>query len=221
MPAENGNYWETDKCVKLDKRIRVRAIAFSAPGIYYNRDAFGLESLDDLQRSLINVIPDNDIIPLVDKQVGKTQRINCDRQNAMYCHQLYQTVCELWRGCGDPKGRDYRNVCGKFMTAGEKAAMKASVERLRKQKEQTGKDIAGGGGTTFSFADVVPREVPSERHIRNREPPEPAGSEAFSGFTDQAKAADEEEGKEEKNTFRVDWKKKEKKNDKSMNLVDA
>merc|ERR1719198_2700850 len=240
MPAENGNYWETDKCVKLDKRIRVRAIAFSAPGIYYNRDAFGLESLDGLQRSLINVIPDNDIIPLVDKQVGKTQRINCDRRNAMYCHQLYQTVCELWRGCGDPKGRDYRNICVKFMTDEDMALMNETAQNQLRNTNRNmprisfggggyhppGDHPPGGGGSlaegtaggqggrgttpgqgTFSFADVVP----PKGHIRTREPPKPAGA-AFSGFTDQAKAADEEEGKQKKNTIRVDWKNKDKKN---------
>lgn len=208
---------------QLDKRIHIRSIVFSSPGVYYNRDAFGLKSFDEVQRSLINVIPDNDIVPLIDKQVGATQRINCNRRNAMHCHEIYQTVCELWRACGDPKGRDYRDGCVNFMTEAEKAMMSATAEHLGMDNPNPqpggggGKGGGGGGEGGGSFADVVP----SEGHLSTREPAKPAGGEAFTGFADQAKAANEEEGKEKKKTLRVDWREKDAKNHKSMHSVDA
>lgn len=57
---------------------------------------------------LLPVLPDFDLIPLVDSQVGLVQRVVCEKprlahQNA--CHMLEGTICSILNHCGDSRGR--------------------------------------------------------------------------------------------------------------------
>ena len=103
--------------LKLDQKMKtiptvpIRSIVFAAPGVYYNNYGFGFDDILDIQRLLINVVSDHDLVPKVDYQVGNTQRINCKHESPGKCHKLEHYTCELWRACGDPKGRDYREGC--------------------------------------------------------------------------------------------------------------
>mmetsp|Transcript_100215 Transcript_100215/g.176561 ORF Transcript_100215/g.176561 Transcript_100215/m.176561 type:complete len:346 (-) Transcript_100215:44-1081(-) len=89
------------------------AITFSAPGSHFNRFVF--RSSDERQwQNMVNVWPENDMVPKVDRPDAFTQRINCKHPttgrplDGMTCHLITTTICELWRVCGDSRGRQMK-----------------------------------------------------------------------------------------------------------------
>ncbi|CAE8586874.1 unnamed protein product [Polarella glacialis] len=84
-------------------RLQVPAMTFSPPGEFYSLDRFG--ALDDkVQHTLVSVQPAHDLVPTVDVQAGFNQHIGC-HASALDCHSIQRTLCELYHGCGDPRGR--------------------------------------------------------------------------------------------------------------------
>eukprot|EP00434_Breviolum_minutum_P030258 symbB.v1.2.026764.t1/scaffold2701.1/size72746/2 len=59
----------------------------------------------------VSIIPAGDIVPRIDRQSGVVQRIACTSYNPIDCHSPYQTACELYRKCGDPRGRSIHATC--------------------------------------------------------------------------------------------------------------
>eukprot|EP00928_Gymnodinium_smaydae_P062649 TRINITY_DN46467_c0_g1_i1.p1 TRINITY_DN46467_c0_g1~~TRINITY_DN46467_c0_g1_i1.p1 ORF type:complete len:656 (+),score=57.18 TRINITY_DN46467_c0_g1_i1:54-2021(+) len=81
------------------------AVAFSPPGEYYSLQRMGIKD-QDVRTSLIAVQPALDAVPLVDVQSGFTQHIHCSA-GVDKCHSILRTMCELYRVCGDPRGRQW------------------------------------------------------------------------------------------------------------------
>jgi len=85
----------------LGKRI----VAFSAPGILYTRGKYGLE-IDEVRDKSFNIQPQRDIVPIVDVQPLARTRILCPLSLSLFeCHGITNTICEITRLCGDPRGR--------------------------------------------------------------------------------------------------------------------
>ncbi len=47
------------------------------------------------------VIPEYDLFPQIDEQVGSVQHIQCDHENSFFCHLMEGTICHLLSHCGD------------------------------------------------------------------------------------------------------------------------
>ena len=67
-----------------------------------------LSSFMDEPRQLdtFNVVPDRDLVPMVDDLSQNYQRLRCraDMNNFVSCHSIYRTVCEILHVCGS-RGR--------------------------------------------------------------------------------------------------------------------
>ena len=84
-------------------RVNTPALVFSAPGHVFVAKYFDID-LTKVRANVINVQPDNDVVVLVDSHVGATQEIACTEITPV-CHSSHSTMCELFRNCGDPRGR--------------------------------------------------------------------------------------------------------------------
>jgi hypothetical protein len=102
--------------VEHSDKVRIRPFVFEAMGVYYSTIGFNLTDLEDLERVLVNVVAKTDPVPMMDLQVGTTQRIQCKDSNPVACHGMIHVACEFWRACGDPR-RDYREFCMKGVPA--------------------------------------------------------------------------------------------------------
>mmetsp|Transcript_82346 Transcript_82346/g.128572 ORF Transcript_82346/g.128572 Transcript_82346/m.128572 type:complete len:175 (-) Transcript_82346:222-746(-) len=84
---------------------KVPAITFSSPGVSATRmlvakdskDGEGAE--DTLHRMTYTVVPDNDVVPRVDYQLGIQIPISC-KDNPLGCHSSGETLCDLVYSCG-------------------------------------------------------------------------------------------------------------------------
>lgn len=80
------------------------SITFSAPGLLFSRHKLKID-LKLLNSASINVIPDNDLVPKIDKSAGLSQSIDC-KEDYVMCHNIQRTVQQLIRSCGsDEMGR--------------------------------------------------------------------------------------------------------------------
>jgi len=86
--------------------LNLSIVSISGPGVSYSARKFDLPEDQDFLEStpLVTIMPDNDIVPRIDLQLGMVQRIAC-HSGLGYCHDLPSTICELLRNCGDPRGR--------------------------------------------------------------------------------------------------------------------
>merc|ERR1711862_1001016 len=46
------------------------------------------------------VVPDNDLVPRVDEQLGTQILTRCDSGNPKLCHSIGETLCDLLVSCG-------------------------------------------------------------------------------------------------------------------------
>merc|ERR1712224_154525 len=98
--------------------LDIPAIVFSPPGIRYSHLRFGV-ALTQLERTVVGIVPEGDVVPMVDYQAGMMQKIACRQKNGaqelfIECHSMERTACEIWRVCGDPRRRDFTNTCSKY-----------------------------------------------------------------------------------------------------------
>lgn len=96
----------------------VPGLGFSAPGLFYQVGRLNV-NIRELQKAFTVVQPSSDVVPRVDVQRGTVAWIHCDEPNPITCHKLTKTSCELWAACGDPRGRDYRKVCGTWYSSSQ------------------------------------------------------------------------------------------------------
>merc|ERR1711871_986862 len=94
------------------------SVMFSPPGIgqayskFLYRDRRSGET-SRIRREFVHhqsvaVVPENDIVPMVDSQSGLVQRVLCNASSQAMensCHMLEGTVCDILRSCGDHRGR--------------------------------------------------------------------------------------------------------------------
>lgn len=91
--------------------LNIPAVTFSAPGI--GDTSAILDPQPDLKTFLlrlrhigVNVVPDGDAVPQVDKQSGMVVPLDCNA-SALDCHALKRTMCKILAACGDGGGRKY------------------------------------------------------------------------------------------------------------------
>jgi len=114
-------------------QLGIKALVWSAPGTQYSQgffsgDRIGSVSEERMQRNVVVVMPDNDVVPRVDVQESVVQRIQCFQINhtatdfwfgTKECHPIVKSACEVWRVCGDPMHRDFSSACSQFVAEHE------------------------------------------------------------------------------------------------------
>jgi len=96
-------------------RSGVSSVVLSGIGNYFSENKFGYKT-GETYRNVVSIVPDSDLIPRIDKHVDMHQRIQCIGPNgkprsALSCHGVFVSACEIWRVCGDVKGRDFTGLC--------------------------------------------------------------------------------------------------------------
>jgi len=86
-----------------------QTVAFSPPGQRYSTYRFGISNVG-VEKGVTIVKPRKDLVPEVDQQIGFTQVVECSA-SAIKCHSIARTACELFRNCGDPRGRTMKQNC--------------------------------------------------------------------------------------------------------------
>ncbi len=81
-------------------------MSLAGPGLFITRSKMSLDT-SVLQDLSVNIVPERDPIPQLDKLEGLVQNIGCRGESAIECHSIYRTVMELVRSCGDPMGRGF------------------------------------------------------------------------------------------------------------------
>jgi len=95
-------------------RLGISAMVFSPVGISLIEGRLDIRNLGDLpvENTVTSVIPWGDIVPLLlDEHTSVTQYIQCNVVNPIWCHDLRRSACEIYRKCGDPRGRDLDTYC--------------------------------------------------------------------------------------------------------------
>ena len=69
-------------------------------------------TMEQLNKRVINVIPNRDIVPLIDDPGNLFQKIECraPMNSIMGCHDLMRTFCELEFSCGS-QSRQFPCFC--------------------------------------------------------------------------------------------------------------
>ena len=86
------------------------SVGFSPPGVGMSYLKFLGPNLSprSLQHMSVAVVPEHDIIPSIDAQVGLLQRVECSASSEAHlnsCHMLEGTIETLLNSCGDERGR--------------------------------------------------------------------------------------------------------------------
>lgn len=93
---------------------KVPAITFSSPGVAATRDLVAAHEEDGedwLHRASYTVIPDNDVVPRVDGQLGVQIPIGC-KAAPWKCHSSGETLCDLVHSCGSKMDHPVEVDCG-------------------------------------------------------------------------------------------------------------
>eukprot|EP00727_Mastigamoeba_balamuthi_P007839 m51a1_g3676 hypothetical protein (1542) ;mRNA; r:287622-302325 len=84
------------------------SVAFSPPGMLLTSAKFRVpkgEVHRRMEHWSVAVIPERDVVPMMDVQRGLVQHIPCRSANPLDCHSSVRTTCYLLKSCGDPYGR--------------------------------------------------------------------------------------------------------------------
>lgn len=134
--AISGNESETDAvyitghslggglAAAIGGMLNIPAVTFSAPGLTATSSILNPEpQLQTLRHNGVNVVPNGDLVPMVDKQSGQVLPIDCPFENPLACHQLFPTMCEILASCGDGGGRGiprgYVRTCDTCASSGQ------------------------------------------------------------------------------------------------------
>jgi len=96
-------------------RLEIPSVGFSAPGQFYLMKTFGIDR-ESISQNVLTIMPSLDPVPHVASHLDMVQRIQCRQASGMHrspweCHSLDNTVCELWRVCGDEQNRNFSQQC--------------------------------------------------------------------------------------------------------------
>merc|ERR1712032_245142 len=89
----------------------IPAVGFSAPGQFLLMETLGLER-ELVKENVFTIMPDVDIVSRLAGHYDTVQRIECrdaegKPRSLVDCHQMPNTICELWRVCGDIHKRNF------------------------------------------------------------------------------------------------------------------
>lgn len=90
--------------------VGVPTLTWSAVGVLYSLDRFRITQ-DEVIRNVVNIKPMRDVIPQIDIQPGFTQTIDCNSGTIISCHSVRKSGCEIYKDCGDARGRDISANC--------------------------------------------------------------------------------------------------------------
>jgi len=102
------------KLVALE--LGILTVTFSSPGLsatssYLAANISVAGSAEEILHHLsFTVVPDNDVVPRVDKQLGMIAETDC-RQGPAGCHSIGNTFCELLYSCGGGDGKVFDIPC--------------------------------------------------------------------------------------------------------------
>eukprot|EP00927_Polykrikos_kofoidii_P006647 TRINITY_DN12692_c0_g1_i1.p1 TRINITY_DN12692_c0_g1~~TRINITY_DN12692_c0_g1_i1.p1 ORF type:complete len:696 (-),score=59.33 TRINITY_DN12692_c0_g1_i1:308-2395(-) len=99
----------------VGSQMRVPTVVFSTPGAHFTRWSMNT-TMEGVYRNVVSIKPDYDDITDLDRQDAMVQKIECRKSNGArksfpVCNRISTTICELERACGDPRGRDFLEVC--------------------------------------------------------------------------------------------------------------
>jgi len=94
-------------------RQQLPGVAFSPVGVKYSLHRFGMwPHVLSLFQSVTAVVPEKDIVPDMDAQLGFVQRIVCrNGANFAQCHNMFRTECELFAVCGSKRHAHLNAAC--------------------------------------------------------------------------------------------------------------
>jgi hypothetical protein len=82
----------------VGSRLRIPAVAFSAPGIALMERKFGIEQ-HAIDAYITNVVASNDFLATLGKLGGSVNHIQCEHQRAEVCHSSELQTIRLWTMC--------------------------------------------------------------------------------------------------------------------------
>ncbi|KAG5468188.1 hypothetical protein LSCM1_02164 [Leishmania martiniquensis] len=85
-------------------QMRVKAVAFSAPGIALARKKFNLP-LRSINENVMSVVSSNDIVPAVGEHGGEVHHVECLAATRELCHAMEFMIGTLWRSCSSVRSR--------------------------------------------------------------------------------------------------------------------
>ena len=82
-------------------RFGIRSFSFNGPGILYSRGKVGSNgvSLEDINRSVVNVDLQGDVVSLIDRLGGSIHRLKCYDGGPINCHKMNTVLKELRKQC--------------------------------------------------------------------------------------------------------------------------
>ena len=84
-------------------QAKVPAVGLSAINSMMSRRTFDPElSIEDLNKYTFNIVPDRDVVPLLDDLALNYQRIKCRASvyKSIDCHTATRSLCEILFSCG-------------------------------------------------------------------------------------------------------------------------
>lgn len=84
-------------------QANISAIAISGPNNIFSRRTFDpVLDIDTINTFLFNVVPERDLVPIIDQSGFLTQKVACTApaNNFIDCHHATRTLCELMYKCG-------------------------------------------------------------------------------------------------------------------------
>jgi lipase ATG15 len=84
-------------------QTKTPAIALSGPNTMISRDTMEPPvTVDDLNKYTFNIIPDRDVVPMIDDRAMNYQRISClaESNNFVDCHTSLRSLCDILHTCG-------------------------------------------------------------------------------------------------------------------------
>ncbi|KAG5467786.1 hypothetical protein LSCM4_00870 [Leishmania orientalis] len=85
-------------------QMRVKAVAFSAPGIALARKKFNLP-LRSINENIMTVVSSNDIVPAIGEHGGEVHHVECLAATRELCHAMEFMIGSLWRSCSSVRSR--------------------------------------------------------------------------------------------------------------------
>lgn len=95
----------------------VPAVAVSGPNALLSREIFSPPlTVDALNTKVFNLVPDRDVVPMVDDLARLYQKIDCraDKSDIFGCHDVLRSLCEVMYSCGT-QGRPPICRCAKHL----------------------------------------------------------------------------------------------------------
>jgi len=107
--------------------FEVQVLAISPVGMSYSTGRFGLnldspETRDNpVENNVVSIVPHGDVVPELEPQLGMVQLIHCSAHPSFKyvgeCHQVWRSMCEIFRKCGDRRGRT-PVICQRLLSPG-------------------------------------------------------------------------------------------------------